>query len=759
MSSQESEKNEKKSGKGEPFWVQVLAEFLHREQGVEAIRFNEKEKALSLATMGEVDEKKLEADLQAVIAAAEKRQKSRPPEFQQDPSPPGGISLESRGEGAELSKPTCPTAPKLWQWREFSWPEKEETGWWGEEWKFLGTLSGICAVAGLSGWLLTWVEAVPFAVSFVLYMIALVAGAWDATIDTVEKAKEKKVDIHFLMLAVAIGASLIGAYGEAVLLLFLFSAAGAMEAYAEARTQKEIRSLFHLQPRQALLAGEEGEQWIEVARLQVGDRIRVRPGDLFPVDGQIVEGETEADESTLTGEAIPVRKEKEAEVFGGTVNLTGSVVAVVTKPATESALEKIIRLIKNAQAFRAPSQRFTDKFGAGYTVGVIGLVAVMFFVWWLVLGYEPFIAAEAGERSAFYLAMTLLVVASPCALVISIPSAILAAIAFGAKRGILFRGGAAIENFAEVDTICFDKTGTLTTGDFEIIGVEAFPANDEKALLQAAYSLEKHSRHPLARAIVDYVEAQGIVGLPVEGFSAWHGVGIKGRVEGQDCLVGRRHIFEESGWGEAMQGVDAPPAGISEVWVLWGKRVGRLLLRDQLRPETKPMLEAFQRDGVDPVMLTGDHPETAEAYAKEIGLAKVFGGLLPEDKVEKVKALTHEGRKVAMVGDGVNDAPSLAAAFISVGMGARGSDAALEQCDFVLMQDRLENLGVAWRLSRKARRIIRQNLTIALGTVVIVGIMAMGALVPLPVGVLAHEGSTVIVCLNSLRLLHGGGKG
>ena len=751
MSSEESSTD----GKGLPFWTQVLAEFLHREQGVEAIRFNEKEKTLSLATLGDVDEKKMEAHLQSLIAAAEKKQQSRPKSYQEAP-PPGGISMETRGDGAELAKPTCPTAPKLWQWREFSWPEKEESGFFGEEWKFLGTLSATCAVAGLTGFILTWVEAVPYGVSIGFYLVALIAGAWDAAIDTVEKAKEKQVDIHFLMLAVAIGASLIGAYGEAVLLLFLFSAAGAMEAYAEARTQKEIRSLFHLQPRQARMVGESGEQWIEVARLKIGDRIRVRPGDLFPVDGTIVEGDTEADESTLTGEAVPVRKETEAEVFGGTVNLTGSVVAEVTKPATESALEKIIRLIKNAQAFRAPSQRFTDKFGAGYTIGVLALVTVMFFIWWQGFGHEPFIAAEEGGRSAFYLAMTLLVVASPCALVISIPSAILAAIAFGAKRGILFRGGAAIENFAEVDTICFDKTGTLTTGNFEITGVESFPAREEQAILQAAYSLEKHSRHPLALAIVNHAEKQGLTALPVEGFSAWHGVGIKGKVDGYDCLVGRRHIFEDSGWGGVMKGVDVPPSGVSEVWVLWGKRVGRLLLRDQLRTETKPMLEAFQKDGVDPVMLTGDHPDTAAAYAREIGLAKVFGGLLPEDKVEKVKALTAEQRKVAMVGDGVNDAPSLAAAFVSVGMGARGSDAALEQCDFVLMQDRLENLGVAWRLSRKARRIIRQNLTIALGTVVIVGIMAMGTLVPLPVGVLAHEGSTVVVCLNSLRLLRRG---
>lgn len=583
-------------------------------------------------------------------------------------------------------------------------------------------------MAGLTAWILAWVEAVPFAVSFSLYMIALIAGTWDAAIDTVKKARERQVDIHFLMLAVAIGASVIGAYGEAVLLLFLFSAAGAMEAYAEARTQKEIRSLFHLQPRQALLVGTRGEQWIEVAELKIGDRIRVRPGDLFPVDGRIIEGETEADESTLTGEAVPVRKGVEADVYGGTVNLTGSVVAEVTKPPKESALEKIIRLIKNAQAFRAPSQRFTDKFGAGYTIGVLGLVTVMFFVWWHAFGHEPFLAGEDGERSAFYLSMTLLVVASPCALVISIPSAILAAIAFGAKRGILFRGGAAIENFAEVDTICFDKTGTLTTGRFEIIGVESFPAEEEQSILQAAYSLEKHSRHPLASAIVEHAEKRGLTALAVEGFSAWHGVGIKGKVNGQDGLVGRRHIFEDGGWGDVMRGVDVPPSGVSEVWVLWGQRVGRLLLRDQLRPETKPMLEAFTRDGVEPVMLTGDHPETAAAYAKEIGLAKVYGGLLPEDKVARVKALTEEQRKVAMVGDGVNDAPSLAAAFVSVGMGARGSDVALEQCDFVLMQDRLENLEVAWRLSRKARRIIRQNLAIALRTVVIVGIMAMGTL-------------------------------
>ena len=735
-----------------PFWVEVLTEFLRDESRVEAVRFNDSKRSLSMATLQEVDEALLAEKLRAAIRLAEKRQKERPAPFQVERSP-SGIILKSEGDSAELAKPTCPTAPRFWRWREFAWPEDERRGWFAEEWKLLATLSGVCAATGLSAWILSFVEAVPYTVSVLLYMIALAAGAWDAAIDAFALLRERKVDIHFLMLAVAVGASLIGAYGEAALLLFLFSASGAMEAFAEARTQKEIRSLFHLAPRQALRIAEDGtESWTEVDRLTPGDNIRVRPGDAFPVDGVIADGETEADESALTGESLPVRKSRDAGVFGGTLNLSGSVAVRVTKPAAESALEKIIRLIKNAQAFKAPTQRFTDKFGAGYTLAVLGAVTLMFFVWWLALSHPPFQNTDQ-DRSAFYLAMTLLVVASPCALVISIPSAILAAIAYGARRGILFRGGAAIENFAEVDTICFDKTGTLTTGEFEVVAVESFPAGNETGILTAAYSLEMHSRHPLARAIVRHANKLKLRQRPVESFSAWHGMGVEGKVDGITCLLGRKHLFEEADLGKVLAKAPGPEPGISEVWVLYGSHMGRLLLRDRLRPEAPGLLRTFKANGVESVMLTGDHPDTAAAYARESGLSEAYGGLLPEDKVDHVKRMTEARRKIAMVGDGVNDAPGLAAAFVSVGMGMRGSDAALEQCDFVLMSDRLEHLFTAWRLSRKARAIIRQNLIIALGTVVVMVLLAMGALVPLPVGVLAHEGSTVLVCLNSLRLL------
>ncbi len=738
-----------------PFWVEVLSEFLRNEARVEAVRFNDRKRALSVATFSEVDEALLAEKLRAAVAAGERRQRRRPAEFREEAATPGYIEIRSEGDSTELTKPTCPTAPRFWHWREFAWPEDEGQGWFSEEWKLLALLSAVCGVAGLTAWLLSWSETVPYGVSMGLYLIALTAGAWDAAIDAWSLLRQRKVDIHFLMLAVAVGASLIGAYGEAALLLFLFSASGAMEAYAETRTQKEIRSLFHLKPRQALRVESDGtEVWTEVETLRVGDHLRVRPGDVFPVDGVILDGETEADESALTGESLPVLKGEEAPVFGGTVNLSGSVVLRVNRPAEESALEKIIRLIRNAQAFKAPAQRFTDKFGAGYTLAVLGAVTVMFFVWWAAFSHPPFQNTEE-QRSAFYLAMTLLVVASPCALVISIPSAILAAIAYGARRGILFRGGAAIENLAEVDTFCFDKTGTLTTGDFEVVAVESFPAGTEGDILAAAASLERHSRHPLARSIVRHGEAREARILPVENFRAWHGLGVRGEVAGVSCLVGRKPVFEEADLGKVLAEAPPPEAGVSEVWVLYGDKIGRLLLRDRLRPEAAGLLQDFRGHGIGSVMLTGDHPATAEACAREAGLTEAYGGLLPEDKVERVKRMTEGGRKVAMVGDGVNDAPSLAAAFVSVGMGVRGSDAALEQCDFVLMRDDLGNLLTAWRLSRKARAIIRQNLAIALGTVVVMVCLAMGALVPLPVAVLAHEGSTVLVCLNSLRLLRG----
>jgi Cd2+/Zn2+-exporting ATPase len=376
------------------------------------------------------------------------------------------------------------------------------------------------------------------------------------------------------------------------------------------------------------------------------------------------------------------------------------------------------------------------------------------------------------------------VVASPCALVLSIPSAVLAAIAWGARHGILFRGGAAVEKLAEVNVVALDKTGTLTTGELRVEKVESFPPGREVEIARLAYSLEKLSTHPLARAITRHGKQQHLELVALEQFESVTGQGLRAKRDGVDCLLGRREWIaserrtpiRRDGVGvqsrdvrdcsgdtlkrelqPADSEIGAPTeAAFSEIWLAEGDLLGRVILRDDIRPQSAVVVEALRSEGLRTVVLTGDRQATAEYLRARLKLDDVRAELKPEQKVEAVRALSGQGKKVAMIGDGVNDAPSLAAAHIGVAMGARGSDAALEQADVVLMHDRLENFLAAFRLSQRARRIIRQNLVVSLGTVVVLVTFAMLGKIPLPVGVVGHEGSTVIVVMNSLRLLFGG---
>jgi Cd2+/Zn2+-exporting ATPase len=590
-----------------------------------------------------------------------------------------------------------------------------------------------------------------------LFLVGLIAGGWDAAVDSWENLKKREIDIHFLMLAVALGAIFIDAWGEAVLLLFLFSASGAMEEFALDRTQREVSALLKSTPKQATVVDPDGsEREVPVEALQLGQHVRVRPGGAFPADGNILSGKSASDESALTGEAVPVEKVPGDPVFSGTLNLWGAVEFEVKRLPAESTLQKIIRLIQTAQKLKAPSERFTDKFGTGYTYLVIGGSFAMFLVWWL--GFHlPAFTNTPETRSAFYRAMTLMVVASPCALVLSIPSAILAAIAWGARHGVLFRGGAAIEKLADVTVVALDKTGTLTTGELAVIGYESFPPGRETEVMELAYALEAKSEHPLARAIVRDARHRGVRLIQLEDFKNIVGQGVRGNYGGGQAMLGRRELLEAGPLAEWAGKLPPAPADLSEVWVVGRDFLGRVLLRDQIRVESKAVLAELAGRGIRTVMLTGDRRQAAEAVAKELGVGEVRAHLTPEQKVAAIQELRTSagGHKVAMVGDGVNDAPCLAAADVSVAMGARGSDAALEQAEVILMHDRIENFLAAHRLSRRARGIIRQNLTISLGVVIVMVIATAFGAVPLAIGVAAHEGSTLVVCLNSLRLLFG----
>lgn len=734
-------------------WTEDLVRFLCEQPGVGAVRLDPAAKQVSVATIGQVNLADLEKHLAATIAAVEARFADQPARLAAL-----GFSLKRDGDAVVIGRNMGQTAEKMWLWREMEWPEiKAEPTPEDQEWRQLAVLAAVCGSAGIAGLLAEYIlPGLPWLAKG-LFLLGILTGGWDAAVDSWANLKKREIDIHFLMLAVALGAMFIGAWGEAVLLLFLFSASGAMEEYALDRTQREVSSLLKSAPKRANVIDPDGrEREIAVGELQVGSHVRVRPGGAFPADGLVIAGKSACDEANLTGEATPVEKAVGDQVFSGTINLWGSLDYEVVRLPAESTLQKIIRLIQTAQKLKAPSERFTDKFGTGYTYAVIGGSFAMFLVWWLVFDLPAF-TNTPEMRSAFYRAMTLMVVASPCALVLSIPSAILAAIAWGARHGVLFRGGAAIEKLADIDIVALDKTGTLTTGELAVVGYESFPPGRESEIMELAHALEAKSEHPLARAIVRDAKARGVRELALGDFQNIVGQGVRGSYSGGQALLGRRELLESgplAGWAAKL-----PPASaeLPEVWIVGRDMIGRVLLRDQIRLESKAVLAELKAMGIRTVMLTGDRRQAAESVARELGLDEVRAHLTPEMKVAAIQELraANGGQKVAMVGDGVNDAPSLAAADVSVAMGARGSDAALEQAEVILMHDRIENFLAAERLSRRAKAIIRQNLTISLGVVIIMVIATAFGAVPLAIGVAAHEGSTLVVCLNSLRLLFG----
>jgi Cd2+/Zn2+-exporting ATPase len=610
----------------------------------------------------------------------------------------------------------------------------------GKKWKVPLSLALVCGGAALAGWWAGgWIEKFLFAVAYI-------AGGWKTAEEVWHKIKSGVLDIHFLMLAVAVGAACVGHWDEGALLLFLFSLSGALEELAAYRTERELAGLFRAAPREAIRILEDGtEEKVAVDLLEPGLRGRVRPGDGFPVAAEVIEGRSGADESSLTGESATVSKEIGSMVLAGTLNLWGRVDLRVLRRAKESALEGILRLIREAQEQKAPSQRFTDRFGTRYTQSILALSAIMFFVWWCLAGW-----GKADVRPAFYKTMTLLVVASPCALVLSIPSAILAGIAAGARRGILFRGGSPIERLGGVTRVALDKTGTLTTGEMKVRAVEVVDGKED-ALLRYAAGLGVQSLHPVSVAIVREARGRGFQIPEVQDFSSATGGGLKGKTEsGDESRLGRRTFFDGAPWVDSLP---APKPGVTEVFFGAGSLRGRILLEDEIRKSSRPLLEWLVAQGLKVTMLTGDREAAARLVAEQVGLKDYRFGMHPEDKVEAIREWSRQGDKVAMVGDGVNDAPSLAAAEIGVAMGARGTGAALAESDIILMRDRLESFAEAYDLSRRTRRIITQNLVLSLGTIVVLVGAALGASIPVTLGVAGHEGSTVIVVLNSLRLL------
>lgn len=737
-------------------WAARLGRFLAGTPQAMAAEWDDAADAIELATVGRIDEDKLRRDIEAALTGKVEEQPSAA-------EPP--LRMIDKGDRVRLMKiHGCAEFEQLWSWRRIPWPSLQETAGSDteddepEDWRLLAALAVACGVLGIIGHACELIGVGPAWLPLVLYILAMIAGGWDAACDAVPEVLKGHLDIHFLMLAVALGATVIGAYKEAVLLLFLFSFAGALEQFALSRTRREIQALFRLAPVTARAYDPQSgrESMVPIDDIRSGDVLLLRPGDTVPVDAEAIEGESAVDESSLTGEVRPIDKSKGDALRSGTLNLWGTLVVRCLRPARESSLQQIIRLIRDARSQRAKTQRFIDRYGPVYTKAVLVVTAVLFFFWWLVAGVEPLVNVEMNGDvvySALYRAMTLLVVASPCALVISIPSAILAAIAWGARNGILFKGGAAVEDLERVKVVAFDKTGTLTTGELEVEAVESFPAGRENDVLAFAAALESRANHPIAKAIVQHARANGIEPRAVEQFASLTGLGVTGAVDGEKMILGSRRIFENTSLAEWAAALEDEPPGTTEVWLYKGQLVGRLLLRDAVRPTAGAVIRRLRDMGIRSVMLTGDREPAAAAVAGSLGIEFYRAELTPALKVQALAGLRGEGQHVAMVGDGINDAPVLAAADVAFGMGQRGSDASLEQSDVVLMSDRIENIPRAIDLSRRAKRIIVQNVTMSLGTIAVMVLAAVFGLIPIAIGVLAHEGSTVVVCLNSMRLL------
>lgn len=579
-------------------------------------------------------------------------------------------------------------------------------------------------------------------------------GGFYAVRAIIAALKEHTIEVDLLMVLAALGAAYVDAWTEGAILLFLFSLSNVLQHYAMQRTHQSIAALLKLRPDRVLIRHGAATVERRLDDVQVGDLMVLRPGDRVPLDGIIKQGSGSFDESALTGESLPVDKGPGANVLAGTLNITGALDVQVTKLHTESTLARIIAMVSEAQARKARTQSFLERAEGYYAMGIIGAV-ILFIV--LV---PPIFGVDFGAN--FYTAMVLLTVASPCALVISVPAALLSAIAGGARRGALFKGGAHLEELNRVRAIAFDKTGTLTYGKPEVTDVLPYAGLSADELLAIAARAELPSEHPIARAILAHARAAGLEVAEPESFSAITGMGVRAFWAGAETLVGTPRLMEQAGLAvpatllaESERLADAGRGTVLLV-VRDGQFLGLITVMDRPRAGVERRLAELRALGIEKiVMLTGDNQRVAAALGRQLGIDEVYAGLLPEEKLAKIEELRRRNGGVAMVGDGINDAPALAAATVGIAMGAAGTDAALESADLVLMSDDLGALVTAVRLSRRANRIVWQNIVFALGVALSLIVLTLTIGVPLPIGVVGHEGSTIIVVLNGLRLLGG----
>ena len=590
---------------------------------------------------------------------------------------------------------------------------------------------------------------VPYVSAF--YVLAFAAGGYYGILDSLALLRQRRLDVNLLMILAALGAAVIGQPAEGAVLLFLFSLSNTLQTYAMDRSRKAIGKLLDLRPSIATVRRGSRLETVPVEKLRLGEIVIVRPGERFPIDGLVVDGSSAVDQSTITGESMPVEKVVGAPVFAGTVNGTGALETRVTHLAQDTTLAKIVQMVEQAQTNKAQTQRMLDNFEQYYALLVLGGALLLAVIPYAILRHEFY--------PTFYQAMTWLVVASPCALVISTPASILSAIANGARRGILFKGGVHLEQTANVKVVAFDKTGTLTNGTPSLTSTYTRAGVSEAELLRLAAATESRSEHPLGAAIVQAAQSRGLDLPPATDFQAVLGQGVEANVEGKTVWIGNERLYSERRVRipEDLR-IQARQMELDGQTVMFvntdGDWLGLLAVADTMRPDASEIVAELKRMGVEHVvMLTGDNERVAASIATRAGVDEFHAGLLPQDKVRLLKVLRNRYGAIAMVGDGVNDAPALAVADVGIAMGGAGTDVALETADVVLMADNLAHLPYAIGLARRARRTVWHNLAFSLAVIVFLVAIAFGAQLPLTLGVIGHEGSTVIVVLNGLRLL------
>ena len=577
------------------------------------------------------------------------------------------------------------------------------------------------------------------------YVIGGYAKAKEGILDTIQN---KSLNVEILMILAAIGSAIIGYWLEGAILIFIFAISGALETYALNKNNDAISSLMKLQPEEAwIVRGGFAPIKVAASSLVKNDHILIKPGERIPADGLIIKGETTIDESAITGESMPVSKIIKDEVFAGTVNLSGTITVNVTKPNSESLFQKIINLVQTAQSEKSPSQLYIEKFESTYVKMVlIGVIAMIII--------PPYLL-NWDWTTSFYRGMVLLVVASPCAVVASIMPATLAAIANGAKNGTLFKGGAHLTNLSNVNVIAVDKTGTLTEGTPKVTDFVVNDLIDTRAALKVLASIEQQSNHPLAKAITQYATDNDVELIQNITIKDIPGFGLEAMIDKVVYKVGKADFVGKELVNQFQNGAVEKLAaeGKSVVFLATNEKIIAVVaLQDTIRPEAKEAIVQLKSLGIDVIMLTGDNEMTANAISKQAGVSSYKANCLPETKVQHIKQYMNEGKQVAMLGDGINDAPALATANVGIAMG-NGTDVALETADVVLMKNDLSKLADSVRLAKKTQSIIKQNIIFSLAVITLLIISNFFQAINLPIGVIGHEGSTILVILNGLRLL------